>query len=150
MSHAALVAGGTECIGSHDCRKLAGNGLEPVSPDQDILVVNINKYLNTWSEQSASKMDVNGFLDLMAATINQLSQTVQAPLLLVGIYHGDIELTAELRKRLKVPQQIAAIDNKEYDHYQIKEVLSKVSLLLKGHDRRRLRGGTRRPRRLSS
>jgi polysaccharide pyruvyl transferase WcaK-like protein len=100
-----------------------------LSPDQDILAININKYLNTWSEQSASKMDVNGFLDLMAAAINQLSQTVQAPLLLVSTYHGDIELTAELRKRLKVPQQIAAIDNKEYDHYQIKGVLSKVSLL---------------------
>ena len=38
-------------------------------------------------------------------------------------------MTAELRKRLKVPQQIAAIDNKEYDYYQIKGGLSKVSLL---------------------
>lgn len=100
-----------------------------LDPGQEILAININKYLNTWSEQSDSKMDVSGFLDLIAAAINELSRTVPAPLLLVSTYHGDIELTAELRRRLKVPQQVAAIDNKEYDHYQIKGVLSKVSLL---------------------
>ncbi len=100
-----------------------------LDPSQEVLAININKYLNSWSDQSSTQLDVNGFLDLMAAAINQLSATVQVPLLLVSTYHGDIELTAELQKRLKVPQAVAAIDNKEYDHYQIKGVLSKVSLL---------------------
>ncbi len=100
-----------------------------LNPDQDILAININKYLNTWSDQSDSKMDVNAFLELIAGAINRLCETVQMPILLVSTYHGDIELTAELRKRLRVSQPVAAIDNKEYDHYQIKGVLSKVSLL---------------------
>jgi polysaccharide pyruvyl transferase WcaK-like protein len=75
------------------------------------------------------KLDVGGFLDLIATAINQLCRTVAAPLLLVSTYHGDIELTAELRKRLQVSQPVAAIDNRQYDHYQIKGVLSKVSML---------------------
>jgi polysaccharide pyruvyl transferase WcaK-like protein len=100
-----------------------------LNPNQEILAININKYLNTWSEQSGVKLDVGGFLDLIAAAINQLCRTVAAPLLLVSTYHGDIELTAELRKRLQVSQPVAAIDNRQYDHYQIKGVLSKVSML---------------------
>ena len=100
-----------------------------LNPTQEILAININKYLNTWSEQSGVKLDVGGFLDLIATAINQLCRTVAAPLLLVSTYHGDIELTAELRKRLQVSQPVAAIDNRQYDHYQIKGVLSKVSML---------------------
>ena len=37
-----------------------------LDPSQEILAININKYLNTWSEQSGMKLDVNGFLDLLA------------------------------------------------------------------------------------
>lgn len=100
-----------------------------LDPNEEIMALNINKYLNTWSNQSNAKITVNDFLDLMANSVNQAAASITAPLLLVSTYHGDIELTAEFRKRLKVKQQVAAIDNKKYDHYQIKGVLSKVSLL---------------------
>ena len=100
-----------------------------LDPEQEILAVNINKYLNTWSEQSDKSLSITEFLDLVAAAINLLCRDVKAQLLLVSTYHGDIELTEALRQRLRVTQPVAAIDNKTYDHYQIKGVLSRVSLL---------------------
>lgn len=101
-------------------------GLDPAG---DILAININKYLNTWSDQRDQRWTTSDFLDLIAAAINKLAETVKAPLLMVSTYHGDIELTAELRRRLRVTQPVASIDNRQYDHYQIKGILSRVSLL---------------------
>lgn len=95
----------------------------------DILAININKYLHTWSDHRGQKLDTEQFLDEVAAAINLLSEKVTAPLLLVSTYHGDIALTHALRQRLKVPQRVAMMDNREYDHYQIKGVLSKVAML---------------------
>ena len=100
-----------------------------LDPAGDILALNINKYLHTWSDQRGQHLTVERFLDQVAAAINKLSANVTAPLLLVSTYHGDIALTHALRDRLRVPQKIVMIDNKEYDHYQIKGVLSRVSML---------------------
>jgi len=100
-----------------------------LDPSGDILALNINKYLNTWSDQRGQKMTVDAFLDIVAGAVNRLAAEITAPLLLVSTYHGDIELTRALRGRLKVGQKVAMIDNKQLDHYQIKGVLSKVSLL---------------------
>jgi len=100
-----------------------------LDPGGDILAININKYLHTWSDQRGQSLTSEDFLDQVAATINQLASSISAPLLLVSTYHGDIALTQALRKRIRVPQPVAVIDNKEYDHFQIKGVLSKVSLL---------------------
>jgi polysaccharide pyruvyl transferase WcaK-like protein len=100
-----------------------------LDPSGDILAININKYLHTWSDQRGETLTTERFLDEVAAAINKLSTQVTAPLLLVVTYHGDIELTKALKSRLRVPQKVVMIDNKEYDHYQIKGVLSKVSML---------------------
>lgn len=107
-------------------RIFARIGLDPAG---EILAININKYLHTWSDQRGQSLTTEGFLDDVAAAINKLSANVTVPLLLVITYHGDISLTHALRQRLRVPQKVAIIDNKEYDHYQIKGVLAKVSML---------------------
>ena len=100
-----------------------------LDPSGEILAININKYLHTWSDQRGQRLTADEFLDQVAAAINRLAASITAPLLLVSTYHGDVGLTQALRKRLRVPQPVALIDNKEYDHFQIKGVLSKVSLL---------------------
>ncbi|MDP3479974.1 MAG: polysaccharide pyruvyl transferase family protein [Desulfoprunum sp.] len=100
-----------------------------LDPRQDILAINVNKYLDTWTNHGKAKLDVKAFLDILAGAIDQLNLSVQPPILLVSTYHGDIPITMELQKRLRVPQKVVVVDNKRYDHYQIKGILSKVSLL---------------------
>lgn len=100
-----------------------------LDPNKEILAININKYLNSWSDQKNAKLSVSEFLDLMAESINRFGSLVDVPVLLVSTYHGDISLTQELASRLKLSQKVVVVDNKEFDHYQIKGLLAKVSML---------------------
>lgn len=100
-----------------------------LDPREEILAININKYLDTWASSGKDRLDVKGFLDIIAGAVEQLNLTAQPPILLVSTYHGDVDITLELQKRLKVPQKVVVVDNKRYDHYQIKGILSKASML---------------------
>lgn len=100
-----------------------------MDPAQEILALNVNKYLNTWSDQRETPLTQEAFLDMMAGAINRFAAEEPVPLLLVTTYHGDVALTEALRQRLKVKQQVAAVDNLKLDHYQIKGLLSKVGML---------------------
>ena len=99
-----------------------------------IFAVNINKYLNTWSEQGETTISLDQFLTIIAKAVVQVVNTTKAQLLLVSTYHGDIELTNQLKQKLVSEGidptiKVGHIDNKKYSHYQIKAVLAKVELL---------------------
>lgn len=97
--------------------------------EEEILAININRYLNTWSEQSSEKLTEDYFLSAMANAVSSVANKAKAPVLLVSTYHGDIELTQKFAKLLNLEVPLALIDNKRYDHYQLKGVLGRVGLL---------------------
>lgn len=101
-----------------------------VVPEKEILAVNINKYINTWSAQSSSQITEDQFLNIIAEAVSQVAEeNSNLQLLLLSTYHGDIGLTKNLASRLSVSCPLSFMNNKDYDHYQIKGVLSRVSLL---------------------
>lgn len=100
-----------------------------LDPTREILAININKYINTWSAQSSKKITLHEFLELMASAVGNAADKIGAPVLLVSTYHGDIELATQLRKLIKTTVPVYAIDNRQYDHYEIKGVLARVGLL---------------------
>ena len=100
-----------------------------IAKHPEVLAININIYLDTWSDHASGKLTQEQFLDIMAAGINQAAEQINVPILLVSTMHKDIELTQALKARLKVNQPVYIIDNKQYNHYQLKGIFSHISLL---------------------
>jgi polysaccharide pyruvyl transferase WcaK-like protein len=100
-----------------------------INKHPEVLAININIYLDTWAEHSSGKLTKESFLDIMAKGINDAAAQISAPILFVTTMHKDIELTQALKDRIKCEQPIYIIDNKQYNHYQLKGIFSHISLL---------------------
>ena len=100
-----------------------------LDPSKDILALNINKYLNSWSGISSDKLDLEGFFNIYVPAINRFLQENPVQTMFIATQHHDIELTRELSARVQSPSLKVVIDNKAYSHYDIKAVLGKCSLL---------------------
>ncbi|MCB0319010.1 MAG: polysaccharide pyruvyl transferase family protein, partial [Bdellovibrionales bacterium] len=96
---------------------------------QDILAININQYLDTWASEEKGKLTKADFINVFAEAINSCIQELQVPLLFVSTQHHDLAMTQELASKIHSKKQISIIDNKKYNHVEIKGVLSRVSLL---------------------
>jgi len=95
----------------------------------EIVGLNINKYIHGWSDHSDAKLTRKTFIEELSNAVIQFRQECSAPILLVNTYHGDIPIAQELMKRLSSQPNIYWIDNKVYNHYEIKGVLSRLSIL---------------------
>jgi polysaccharide pyruvyl transferase WcaK-like protein len=100
-----------------------------INKHPEVLAININIYLDTWAEDSSGQLTQERFLEIMSQGINTAAEKIDAPILLVSTMHKDIELTQMLKARLKCKQPIYIIDNKQYNHYQLKGIFSHISLL---------------------
>ena len=97
--------------------------------DEDILGININAYLDTWAGPHITPMGREKFLATYAAALNRLLPQINAPVLFVCTQHLDIEITRELMGRVKGPKPMALVTNREYNHCDVKAVLSHLALL---------------------
>lgn len=98
----------------------------------EILAININAYLDTWADsqkKSGKSMGKEAFLATYAAALNRVIPKLGVPVLFVVTQHHDMAITNELIARLRVREKIALLSNLTYNHFEIKGVLSRVSLL---------------------
>lgn len=100
-----------------------------LDPNEEILALNVNAYLGTWSGTDAASMKKEEFLATYCAAINRVIEELQTPVLLVATQHLDVPLTREVLARLRSTGPIRMVSNKEHSHYDVKGVLSRVSLL---------------------
>lgn len=107
-------------------RILSGLGFVP---GEEILGVNVSKYLDTWAGASRESMGKEKFLSTYSAALNRALKQLGVPVLFVSTQHHDVPLTLELMNRVDVPVKKAHISNIEHTHYEIMGVLGKVSLL---------------------
>lgn len=105
---------------------LASVGLDA---DQPILGINVNTYIDTWAGPHVTPMGRETFVSTYAAAISRLYAQLKVPLLFVSTQHADVAITREVMSRLEGVDKAAMVSNVEYDHYDIKAVLSKLSLL---------------------
>ncbi|MEZ4755142.1 MAG: polysaccharide pyruvyl transferase family protein [Bdellovibrionota bacterium] len=97
--------------------------------DQEILAVNVNQYLDTWASAEPGKLTRQEFIEVISTAINNCLTELNVGLLLVSTQHHDLSLTQEIAAKINSPQKIAILDNRRYNHLEIKGVLSKVQLL---------------------
>ncbi len=99
--------------------------------EREILGININVYLDSWASATGERgtLTKEKFLAVMSEGINKACEKISAPILLICTMHKDIELTRELMGLLRVKQPVIFIDNKKYNHYQLKGIFSRLSLL---------------------
>lgn len=100
-----------------------------LSTDPDILAINVNAYLNTWSGLDQRALSRSEFASTYAAALDQVVQELKVPILFVCTQHHDVSITNEVRAAMKVPAKTALISNVEYSHHDLKGVLGRVSLL---------------------
>jgi polysaccharide pyruvyl transferase WcaK-like protein len=100
-----------------------------LSSAQEILGININRYLDTWAGAGRSSMGRERFLTTYAAALSKVLAELNVPALFVCTQHHDVEITQALMSRVQSPQPLKLLSNVEHNHYEIKGVLGKVALL---------------------
>jgi polysaccharide pyruvyl transferase WcaK-like protein len=107
-------------------RIMARLGLEN---EKEIFAININQYLDTWAGLNKPSMGKEKFLAVYAAVLSKIAKELNVPMLFVCTQHHDVTITKELMAKISSPNKLAIITNTEYNHYQIKGVLGRASLL---------------------
>lgn len=110
-----------------------------LTPGEDILAINISKYIDTWassdagrteSDKTRSSIGREAFVSILSSALSQVSKTLNVPLAFICTQHHDVPLTREVMEKTSCSQRKAIFTNIDYNHYQIKALLSEVSLLL--------------------
>lgn len=96
---------------------------------REIVGINVSKYLDTWVRPRRPSMGKEAFLAVTARAIEKFARDAGVGLLMVSTQHHDLPLTNELAARISPSIPRAVLSNTEYDHYDIKGVLKKLSLL---------------------
>ncbi len=100
------------------------------SGEKEILAVNINAYLNTWARPKRPTIAREHFLNCYAEAIKRIHSETGCSVLLVSTQHHDHEITEALLKKISaVVKKCGHLSNREYNHFEIKGVLNRSSLL---------------------
>ena len=99
------------------------------SSKEDILAINVSKYIDTWSGAGTEPMGKEKFVALYSAALNKALKKIEAPVLFICTQVHDIPLTRAIMEATKGAPKVGIITNERHNHYDIKGVLGKVSLL---------------------
>jgi polysaccharide pyruvyl transferase WcaK-like protein len=100
-----------------------------LTPGEEILAINISKYLDTWAGATSSSMGKERFLREYSVALNTVAERIDAPILFVCTQHHDIDVTRELMDLVTKARRKAIVTNRECTHYEIHGILGRVSLL---------------------
>jgi polysaccharide pyruvyl transferase WcaK-like protein len=100
-----------------------------LSAEESICGININRYLDTWVRPKRPSMGKEKFLEIYSQALNKFAKEAGCHLLFVCTQHHDIEVTKELMALITVPVKKALFTNVTYNHYDVKGVMGKLSML---------------------
>jgi polysaccharide pyruvyl transferase WcaK-like protein len=95
----------------------------------EVLAININSYLNSWSGLGQKTLTAESFISAYAAALNRFLEEVSVPVLFVATQHSDVGVSEQLMSAVKAPAGKALFSNVRYNHHDVKGVLEHVSLL---------------------
>jgi polysaccharide pyruvyl transferase WcaK-like protein len=99
-------------------------------PNKEILGINVNAYLNTWSaDGSDNQLTKEKFADIYAEAIKIVVQKLNVPILFVCTQHHDVKITQMIIDRLDPQIKYYLFTNVQHNHFEVKGVLSRISLL---------------------
>lgn len=96
---------------------------------EDILAININSYLNSWTGLGQDALTSEEFIRVYSAALNQFLQETPLPVLFVATQHSDVPITTKLMEAVHAPRGKAVFSNIGYNHHDVKGVLEHVSML---------------------
>lgn len=97
---------------------------------QEILAINISKYIDTWANKEKGSMGKDAFVAVVTKALKEVLEKISVPVAFICTQHHDVPLTREIMERTETTQKKAIFTNIEYNHYQIKALLAEMSLLL--------------------
>lgn len=97
---------------------------------EEILAINISKYIDTWANKESGSMGKEAFVAIVTRALKEVVDKIAVPIAFICTQHHDVPLTREIMERTETTQKKAIFTNIEYNHYQIKALLSEMSLLL--------------------
>ena len=101
-----------------------------LDPDEPILAINVNRYLDTWADDgNRTSMGAAAFIDTYARAADRVARELQVPVLFVNTQHHDVELTDAIVRKMAKHTPTRVCSNNRYNHYEMKGVLGKVGLL---------------------
>lgn len=98
--------------------------------NQEILGININKYLDSWAGLSKDPLSKEQFLTIFAESLNRFLEKYPVPLLFVTTQHHDVEITNDLMNRVKSKELITRVGNDTLTHMETKGVLGSLGALV--------------------
>lgn len=96
---------------------------------EDVLAININSYLNSWTGLGQSAMTPESFVVTYSTALNTFLQEVNVPVLFVATQHSDVPITEKLMAATNAPRGKGLFSNIKYNHHDVKGVLQHVSML---------------------
>jgi polysaccharide pyruvyl transferase WcaK-like protein len=96
---------------------------------EQILAINLSKYIDTWAGAGTTPMGKERFAKTYAAALDRALEKIQAPVLFVCTQVHDVPLTKMVMELVTKAPKKGIITNERYNHYDIKGVLGAVSLL---------------------
>lgn len=101
-----------------------------LDPDLPILAVNVNRYIDTWADDGNRKsMGTDAFCDTYAQALDAVAQELQVPILFVNTQHHDIPIAEVIIGKMQKHTATRIVNNRDYNHYEIKGVLGRADLL---------------------
>ena len=121
---AALNAPAADDAAAEAALKAAG-----LDPREELLGININKYLDTWASAGRVSIGREAFLRIFAQALDQVSQATRAPLAFVTTQYHDVDITRDLMARLRPGTRMGLVTNLEHGHVVTKGVLRRLAFL---------------------
>ncbi|MFT5123009.1 MAG: polysaccharide pyruvyl transferase WcaK-like protein [Verrucomicrobiales bacterium] len=101
-----------------------------LDPDQEILAINVNRYIDTWADDGKREsMGAEKFSDTFAKAIDIVVKELNVPVLFVNTQHHDVPIAQAVVDKMQKLTPTKLCNNTTYNHYEIKGVLGKASLL---------------------
>jgi polysaccharide pyruvyl transferase WcaK-like protein len=97
--------------------------------EPEILGINVNAYLNSWTEEAREPLTPDAFADVYARALDRIADKIGVPLLFICTQHHDITITQKVMTRMKSKIRKTIVTNEKYSHHDIKGVFSRISLL---------------------
>ncbi len=97
--------------------------------EKEILAINVNAYLNSWTGLGQRTLTSEEFAITFAAALDTFRRETGAAFLFVVTQHHDMEISCEVMARLKEKGRTVICSNKKYSHYEIRGVFERVSML---------------------
>ncbi len=105
--------------------------------NEEILGININAYLDTWVrpklgtdvKAKRTSMGKERFLSIYSEALNRFLKDTGVPVMFISTQHHDVSVTTELMSLVNVPVKKNIFSNVTYNHYDVKGVMGKLSML---------------------